>query len=112
MGVTTGIFSDALASALDVMAFSHDVDLSSGTKNATKVLYQNPKITNTQPQVISNGEVNITTNGQQPQSIIIQQNTSNIYPRTQIEGQNKFLTDQYLNAIPIDSSQIQISGTN
>lgn len=84
-----GVFGDALTAALDVMAFSHDLDMTQGTNDATKIMNQNLKTPNAPSQVISNGQVRTMTNGQQIESIAIQQSALNNPPLTQVQAQDK-----------------------
>lgn len=84
-----GVFGDALTAALDVMALSHDIELTPGTNDATNIMNQNSKTPNAMSQVTSNGQVRAVTNGRQIESIAIQQSTMNNSSLTQVQAQDK-----------------------
>lgn len=84
-----GVFGGALTAALDVMALSHDIELTPGTNDATNIMNQNSKTPNAMSQVTSNGQVRAVTNGRQIESIAIQQSTMNNSSLTQVQAQDK-----------------------
>lgn len=108
-----GIFGDALTAALDVMAFSHDLDVTTGNNEPPNAINQNLKMPSAPLHVIPNGQVKIVTNGQQRETIGIQQNTPNNYSPAQVPTQNKSLSAKPLDAKVKDSSKMkQDSGKN
>ncbi|XP_076397457.1 transient receptor potential cation channel subfamily V iav isoform X2 [Megachile rotundata] len=62
--VTAG-FGDALTAALDVMAFAHDLDLST----ATESIPTNIDVKQSKPKVVSSEQTKLTTNNQEKPSI-------------------------------------------
>ncbi|XP_033225475.1 uncharacterized protein LOC117178246 [Belonocnema kinseyi] len=96
VGMVPGIFGDALTAALDVMAFTHDFDVTPGNNDPPYTINQNLKMPNAPLQLIPNGQVKIVMNGQQQETIGIQQSTPNNYSvnnysPSQVQNQNKSL---------------------
>ncbi|XP_051173133.1 uncharacterized protein LOC127289317 isoform X4 [Leptopilina boulardi] len=72
-----GVFGDALTAALDVMAFSHDLEMTPGTNDATNIINQNLNLLTAPSQVTSNGQIRTMTNDRQIETIPIQQSVQN-----------------------------------
>ena len=113
VGLQPGVFGDALTAALDVIAFSHDIDVKTGNNEAPNPMNQNLKMPNAQSQVIPNGQAKTMMNGQQRETIGIPQNTPNNYSSAQLQTQNKSLTAaKPLDPKVTDPSKIQLDSGN